>query len=124
MAAQVGSEVSDVEATGVSLRIRDYIEPLFVISTVQVCGGHQGSHGQEDEADDSGLPPSDWRSRGCVILSEERLPEAASAMKLAVLQRVHPEAPAVLLYKSPAPTKLWAELDIVLHDVRLSHGPR
>jgi len=128
--AQVGSEVSGVEATAVSLRIRDYIEPLVVINTVQVCGGGDGgSQGREDEADDQqgkkmGQLPSDWRWRGCVIMSEERLPEAASCLNVPVLQRVHPEAPAVLLTKSPAPTKLWAELDIVLHDVRLSHGPR
>ena len=128
--AQVGSEVSGVEATAVSLRIRDYIEPLVVINTVQVCGGDDGSsQGRKDEADDEqgkniGQLPSDRRSRGCVIMSEERLPEAASALNVAVLQRVHPVAPAVALTKSPAPTKLWAELDIVLHDVRLSHGPR
>jgi hypothetical protein len=126
---QVGSELSHVEATTVSLSIRDYLEPLFVVHAVQVCGSRDDLQRTEKKPDgqpqnDSGRPPSDWRSRGCVIMSEERLPEAAHALKVAVLQRLHPEAPPVLLSKSPVPTKLWAELDIVLKDVQLSYGPR
>ena len=122
--------MSSVEATSVSLRIRDYIEPLFVIHAVQVCGSRDDllRIPAENEPDgqpqnDIGRPPSDWRARGSVIMSEERLPEAAHALKVAVLQRLHPEAPPVLLSKSPVPTKLWAELDIFLNDVQLSYGP-
>ena len=136
----MGSELSNVEATTVSLGIRDYMEPLFLIRAVQVCGSRDDLERKENKPDDdlegkgnkpdglphndSGRPPSDWRSRGCVIMSEERLPEPAHALKVAVLQRLHPEAPPVLLSKSPVPTKLWAELDIVLKDVQLSYGPR
>ena len=132
----MGSELSHVEATTVSLSIRDYLEPLFVVHAVQVCGSRddlQRTENREQRTEnkpdgqpqnDSGRPPSDWRSRGCVIMSEERLPEAAHALRVAVLQRLHPEAPPVLLSKSPVPTKLWAELDIVLKDVQLSYGPR
>ena len=115
----VGGEVSRIVISGVSMRIRDYIEPLFTIKTVEVCGtedqcvggtsavsdtdegsgreSHHHSNGSQPEkkdaehgnkkgvGSDATLPPG-WRKRGCVIMSEERLPVAAKALRVAVHQ--------------------------------------
>ena len=115
----VGGEVSRIVISGVSMRIRDYVEPLFTIKTVEVCGtedqcvggtsavsntdegggreNHHHSNGSQPEekdaehgnkkgvGSDATLPPG-WRKRGCVIMSEERLPVAAKALRVAVHQ--------------------------------------
>lgn len=153
---QVGGEMSNVKGCGVSMRMRDYIEPLFVIAAVQVCcsssqtpaspdaapqpngkqqSGKEAHHPTEhypsetcshqaakDESSKSQLP-ANWLSRGCFIMSEERLPYAAKSLMVPVLQELHAQAPGVLLMRSPAPSKIWAHLDVLLQEPQLSHGP-
>ena len=155
--AQVGGEMSDVKATRVSMRMRDYIEPLFVIAAVEICSRESGStetdgpamSQAQQPANPQGLDPStsashdtrrkgvdgstigegraqlpeNWLGRGCVVMSEERLPDAANGLKVAVSQKLHPKAPSVRMMRSPAPTKLWGEIDLRLHEPQVSHGP-
>ena len=155
--AQVGGEMSDVKATGVSMRMRDYIEPLFVIAAVEICSreigsvetdgpgmskaqqhanlqgvdpGTSASHDTRRKGSDGSTIgegraqlPENWLGRGCVVMSEERLPDAANGLKVAASQKLHPKAPSVRMMRSPAPTKLWGEIDLRLHEPQVSHGP-
>jgi len=151
--------MSNVKGCGVSMRMRDYIEPLFVIAEVQVCcasakapespdtapqpdhkqqSGNDAHHPSENDAhnpseassheaakDESSKSqlPANWLSRGCFIMSEELLPYGAKSLMVPVLQELHAQAPGVLLMRSPAPSKIWAHLDVVLQEAQLSHGP-
>lgn len=75
-----------------------------------------------DEAVQPKLPDK-WSSKGCMLMSSEVVPEAAKKLKVAVQQQLHPDAAPVVLMRSPAPTKMWAELDVLLHEPQVSHGP-
>jgi hypothetical protein len=94
------------------------------------AGGLGGTPSKDDRSDaeggareDATQLPGDWKRRGCLIMSEEKLPKAAHSLRVAVQQRLHPDAPAVCFTSSPAPTKLWAELDVLLREPKVSHGP-
>ena len=43
--------------------------------------------------------------------------------EICFLQKLHPDAAAIEFSRSPAPSKLWAELDVLLDEPKVSHGP-
>lgn len=123
---QMGGEMSNVKAEGLSMHLRDYVEPLFVIAQVRVAclqdapqadtkdQGHGGVAAHED---------TDWLPRGCLLMSEEHLPHGHHSLMLPVVQELHPAAPGVVLMRSPAGSKIWAHLDVVLDQAVVCQAP-